>query len=129
MKLRILRNLGHGWPKHAEGETADVADDVAQRLIAAGLAEPIDGGNRRRPPRSETKPAPLEPGDEIPAELVPELIDGLTRKADAVALGKQFGLEFADDAKLADMKEHLLARVAAEADDGGEPETNPQPAD
>lgn len=57
MKIKILRNLGAGWPALAEGQICevgkDIAGDVAHRLVKSGwLAEEV------RENKSEPVPAP-----------------------------------------------------------------------
>jgi len=41
MKVRVLRNLGEGWPALKEGETADVADKIGEALVSQCLAEVV----------------------------------------------------------------------------------------
>ena len=41
MKIKVMRNLGKGWPSYKENEVVDADDAVAEKLIQACLAEPI----------------------------------------------------------------------------------------
>lgn len=41
MRIRLLRNLGAGFPPYKEGEEVDAEHELAERLIERGLAEAI----------------------------------------------------------------------------------------
>lgn len=41
MQIRILRNLGSGFPPYAEGDVVDADQSVAELLIKKQLAEPV----------------------------------------------------------------------------------------
>ena len=60
MHLRILRNLGHGFPPFREGECRDVEGPTADRLLRLGLAEPLPAD-----------PAPVPAPDPGPAGGTP----------------------------------------------------------
>lgn len=122
MKLRILRNLGSGLPDFREGEVRDVDDETASKLIDARLAVAVDG---RKPPQP-APPQPVEAGQDIPPELVPATIEGLRRKADAIALGEANGVPLAESLTLVEMKDALHAAIAGEED---EDDDNPHGAD
>lgn len=40
-EIRVLRNLGTDLPQLAEGQVAEVADDISDKLVRLGLAELI----------------------------------------------------------------------------------------
>ena len=82
MRIRILRNLGHGLPPYREGGRRDVGHAEAERLLGMGLAEPVppdpapepaapespaDGPPRKKKKQQQT----AEPPAESPAEERP----------------------------------------------------------
>lgn len=75
MKVRILRNLGRGFPAGKEGEITSLSEEEATALIAHGLAVAVDAkGNAK-----EFKGIPPEP------ELVsPEAISEFNAVIDTV---------------------------------------------
>lgn len=53
MKVRLLRNLGEGWPPLKVGEIADVDDAIGEALLGQSLAELM--------PIQAVPPAPAAP--------------------------------------------------------------------
>lgn len=41
MRLRVLRNLGAGWPPYKEGEEVEIDSKAGKSLVSQGLAEPL----------------------------------------------------------------------------------------
>lgn len=55
MRIRLLRNLGHGWPPYKVDEIVDAEDALAAKLVDRGLAEVLPPIIQAVPP----KPAQL----------------------------------------------------------------------
>jgi hypothetical protein len=41
MQVKVLRNLGRGFPQLTEGQVADLDEQTAERLVKQGLAEVV----------------------------------------------------------------------------------------
>lgn len=72
MRITVLRNLGPEWGQpYAEGQTVDADAGLAERLVASGLAVPVDAetaiGQPAPMPPATAAAAPL-PGEEAPQE-------------------------------------------------------------
>lgn len=67
MQIRLLRNLGRGYPPLRVGEVAEVDDEMANKLVSHGLAEIVV----QAVPKQAVKAVPVEP------------IHGTTEKAEA----------------------------------------------
>lgn len=54
MRVRVLRNLGREWPQaYAENQVVEVEESLAEKLVQAGLAEPV------------AEPAPGQPDEQM----------------------------------------------------------------
>lgn len=140
MKIRILRNLGRGWPDLSEGQTFEVGPDsksvvdekFAERLFAAGLAVSVDDEPpRKKPAKARKGPAAGKgtagnetanqtDGDDAngndgqfsPESVDAATIDGLRRKTDALELAERLGLVLSGDQTLAELKAALADWIA-----------------
>jgi hypothetical protein len=60
MRIKVLRNLGAGWPPWHEGEVVETDEAQARRLIDLGLAEPVPETLRTVVHESELRAVPPE---------------------------------------------------------------------